>query len=53
LRELKALIEFDNEPWAAPMRDFLLDASRAIGEAKARGERAIDAALLKRFDTRF
>jgi transposase len=53
LRELKALIEFDHEPWAAPMRDLLLEANRAVGEAKARGERALDAALLKRFDTRF
>jgi hypothetical protein len=51
LRELKALIEFDHEPWAAPMRDLLLDANRAVGEAKARGESALDAALLKRFDT--
>lgn len=52
LRELKALIEFDHEPWAAPMRDLLLDA-RAVGDAKARGESALDAALLKRFDARF
>ncbi len=35
------------------MRDRRIDASRAIGEAKARGERALDAALLKCFDTRF
>jgi len=53
LRELKALIEFDHEPWAAPMRDCLLDASRAVGEARARGEKALDAALLERFDARF
>ena len=53
LRELKALIEFDQEPWAAPMRDLLLDASRAVGDAKARGDRALDPALLERFDTRF
>ena len=53
LRELKALIEFDHEPWAAPMRDCLLDANRAVGDAKARGESALDAALLERFDTRF
>jgi len=53
LRELKALIEFDHEPWAAPMRDLLLDAGRAVGEVKARGERALDSALLQRFDTRF
>jgi transposase len=53
LREFRALIEFDKEPWAAPMRDLLLDANRAVGDAKARGERALDAALLQRFDTRF
>jgi transposase len=53
LRELKALIEFDAEAWAAAMRDLLLDASRAVGDAKARGDRALDGALLKRFDARF
>ena len=53
LRELKALIEFDHEPLAAPMRDCLLDANRAVGEAKARGAKALDAALLERFDARF
>ena len=53
LRELKALIEFDHEPWAAPMRDCLLDANRAVGDAKARGESTLDAAVLERFDTRF
>lgn len=53
LRELKALIEFDQEPWAAPMRDLLLDANRAVGDAKAQGESALDPALLERFDTRF
>jgi transposase len=40
LRELKALIEFDQEPGAAPMRDLLLDANRAVGDAKARGAKA-------------
>jgi transposase len=35
------------------MRDLLLDANRAVGEAKAQGDRALDGALLKRFDTRF
>jgi transposase len=53
LRELKALIEFDLEPWAAPMRDLLLDANRAVGDAKAHGESALDPALLGPFDTRF
>ena len=53
LREFRALIEFDKEPWAAPMRDLLLDANRAVGDAKARDERALEATLLQRFDTRF
>jgi transposase len=53
LRELKALIEFDKEPSAAAMRVLLLDANRAVGQAKAQGERALDAALLKCFDTCF
>ena len=35
LRELKALIAFDHEPWAERMRDLLRDASRAVGEAPA------------------
>ena len=32
LRELMALIEFDKEPWAEPMRDLLLEANRAVDE---------------------
>ena len=47
------LRELDHEPWAAPMRDCLLDANRAVGDAKGRGESALEAALLERFDTRF
>jgi len=53
LRELKALIEFDHEPWAALMRDLLLDANRAVGEAKARSQTTLDPALLGRFEARF
>lgn len=53
LRELKALIEYDKEPWAEPMRDLLLDANRAVGEAKARSQRALEVALLKGFEARF
>jgi transposase len=37
LRELKALIEIDREPWAAPMRDLLLEASRAVEQAREEG----------------
>ena len=53
LRELKALIEFDGDPWAAPMRDLLLDANRTVGEARARGQTALDEAVIKRFEARF
>ena len=35
LRELKALIEFDGEAWAEPMRDLLLEALRAVEEAQS------------------
>ena len=33
LRELKALIEIEKEPWARQMRDLLLDAVKAVREA--------------------
>ena len=39
LRELKALIEFDQEPWAAPMRDLLLGASRAVERSQGAGRK--------------
>ena len=44
LRELKALIEFDQSRGGL-MRDCLLDANRAVGDAKARGESTLDAAV--------
>ena len=53
LRELKALIEFDNEPWAAKMRDCLRDACEAVGEARARRETALPPAALKTFHARY
>ncbi len=37
LRELKALVEIDREPWAAPMRDLLLEANRAVENAREAG----------------
>src|SRR5580693_2171165 len=46
LRELKALVEFDNELWAAKMRDCLRDACQAVGEARAKGETALSPATL-------
>ncbi len=53
LRELKALIVFDAEPWAASMRQLLLEASRAVGEARARGATALAPNLLAAFHQRY
>ena len=52
LRELKALIEFDNEPWAEKMRDCLRDACRAVAEARDRGASALSPAALQTFTGR-
>ena len=41
LRELQALIEFDNEPWAELMRDMLLDANAAVDAAREAGASAL------------
>jgi transposase len=53
LRELKALIAFDHEPWAERMRDLLRDANRAVGEARARADKALEPPVLAVFETRF
>jgi transposase len=53
LRELKALIEFDNELWATKMRDCLRDACRAVAEARDRGETALSPAALQTFHARY
>ena len=53
LRELKALIQFDQEPWAARMRDCLRDACKAVAEARARGETALSLAALEAFHIRY
>jgi transposase len=53
LRELKALIAFDEEPWAASMRDLLLEASRAVDEARACGVTALAPDLLAAFHARY
>jgi transposase len=41
LRELKALIEFDGEAWATPMRDTLLAANAAVRQAREAGATAL------------
>ena len=53
LRELKALIALDNEPWATGMRDCLRDACQAVGEAHAEGETALSPAALQTFHARY
>ena len=41
LRELKALIEIEKEPWARQMRDVLVDGVKAVHEALARTARRL------------
>lgn len=53
LRELKALIAFDHEPWATKMRDCLRDACRAVAQARDRGETALSPAALQTFHARY
>jgi transposase len=54
LRELKALIEIEKEPWAWQMRNLLLDALKAVREALAQGASALADAvrvsLLRRYN---
>ncbi len=46
LRELKAIAEIEEEPWAAPMTALFIDLNRMKHEARACGEAAlVDAAL--------
>jgi len=53
LRELKALIEFDKESWAEPMRDLLLQAHRAVEAARHGGQTALAPAVLAEFKARY
>jgi transposase len=54
LRELKALIEIEKEPWARQMRDVLVDGVKAVREALAQGATALTGAvrgsLLRRYN---
>ena len=53
LRELQALIEFENEPWAELMRAMLLDANAAVNTAREAGATTLPlktiAAFLERY----
>jgi transposase len=53
LRDLKALIEIDGEAWAEPMRDLLLEAHRAVEQAKQRGLTALPAESVEAFQARY
>jgi transposase len=53
LRELKALIEIDREPWAAPMRDLLLEANRAVEQAREEGATSLAPPVLEGFLARY
>jgi transposase len=53
LRELKALIDIDHEPWAWQMRDLLLDANAAVHKAIAEGARALAPPLLRSLIKRY
>jgi len=53
LRELKALIEIDQEPWAAPMRDLLLEANEAVETARQAGANSLAPPVLKSFLARY
>jgi transposase len=53
LRELKALIEFDAEPWARDMRDLLVEANDAVRKARQQGAVALAPPALRRFVARY
>ena len=47
LRELKALIDIEKEPWAWQMRDLLLEANKAVREAVGLGQSALPIPVLR------
>lgn len=53
LRELKALIELDQEPWAKDMSDLLVEANEAVKKAREAGETALSPAAVERFVARY
>jgi transposase len=53
LRELKALIEIDQEPWAKAMSDLLVEANEAVREAREAGETALPPAPVEGFVARY
>ena len=53
LRELKALIAFDEEPWAKDMSDRLVEANEAVKKAREAGETALSPAAVAGFVARY
>jgi len=53
LRELQALIEFENEPWAELMRAMLLDANAAVNKARAAGASTLATKTIAVFVARY
>jgi transposase len=53
LRELKALIEFDAEPWAKAMSDLLVEANAAVRKARQQGATALAPPATERFVARY
>ena len=53
LRELEALILLDEEPWAQPMRDLLIEANVAVILAREAGERALPPEKVAAFEERY
>ena len=53
LRELKALIVFEKEPWASDMTTILLDALQLTKTARSQGRDAVDPEAIKKIERRF
>ena len=53
LRELKALVELDKEPWAKDMSDLLVEANEAVNKARDAGETALPPAAIEGFVARY
>ena len=53
LRELKALIVFEKEPWASDMTTILLDALQLTKTARSQGRDAVDPEAIKEIERQF
>lgn len=53
MRELKALIELDEEPWAKTMSDLLVEANETVKKARQAGETALSPPVVAGFLARY